>query len=312
MKTSKLISILLVLLVFILMAIGSGSDTSDSSKTSSESSVSAVSTVDDKKTDSQTPVVSSKTTDNNITIEEQVLFDQDDITITAKSLNMKGIFGPEIKLLIENNSDRSITVQSRNASVNGYMVEPMLSVDVAPSKKANDELTIMRSDLESAGITSIADIEFCFHIFDSESWDTILDSDPVVITTSVYDGFTYTYDDSGNPVYDENGIKIVVKGLTEKDSWLGPGILLYIENTTDTSIIVQARDVSINGFMIDPIFSCDISAGKHAIDAITFMSSDLESNEIEQINTCELSFQITDYDSWDTIASTSLITLEFE
>ena len=225
---------------------------------------------------------------------------------------MKGLFGPEVKLLIENNSERSVTVQTRNTSVNGYMVETMLSTDVAPSKKANDELSIMRSDLEAAGITSIADIEFSFHIFDSESWNTIIDSDPVVITTSVYDGFTYTYDDSGEAVYDEGGIKIIVKGLSEGDSWLGPGIVLYIENATDSAIMVQARDVSVNGFMVDPLFSCDIAAGKHAIDAVTFMKSDLGSNEIDKIDTCELSFQITDYDSWSTIASTDLITLEFK
>ncbi len=321
MKISKLIGVLLVLLVFVLMAVGSGSDSSESSKASSNSAASAdsstapsgtSSTTDDTKTDSQASAVSSKAADKDVTIEEAVLFDQDDIVITAKSLNMKGFFGPEVKLLIENNSERSVTVQTRNTSVNGYMVETMLSADVAPSKKANDELTLMRSDLEAAGITTIADLEFSFHIFDSESWDTIIDSDPVIVTTSVYDGFEYMYDDSGELVYDEDDIKIVVKGLSENDSIWGPGIVVYIENNTDNVVMIQARDVSINGFMIDPIFSCDISAGKHAIDAITFMSSDLESNEIEQINTCELSFQIMDYDSWDTIASTSLITLEFE
>ena len=73
--------------------------------------------------------------------------------------------GPAIKLLIENNNETGYTVQAWGASVNGYMVETMLSSDVAACKKANDELVFMDSDLEAAGITTIADVEFYFHIF---------------------------------------------------------------------------------------------------------------------------------------------------
>ena len=162
---------------------------------------------------------------------------------------MTGFFGPEIKLLIENGSEKSVTVQSRNTSVNGYMIEPMLSADVAAGKKANDTLTLTQSDLDAAGITTIADIELSFHIFDSESWDTIIDSDPIRIETSAADGFEYLYDDSGDLVYNENGVEIVVKGLSEDGSWLGPSIVVYIKNTGDKNVTVQARDVSINDFM---------------------------------------------------------------
>jgi hypothetical protein len=44
--------------------------------------------------------------------------------------------------------------------------------------------------------------------------------------------------------------------------------------------------------MVDPIFSCEIMSGKRAMDSITFMSSDIEENQIGSIDEIELSFHI--------------------
>lgn len=246
-----------------------------------------------------------------VAIEETVLVDESGIKITAKSLDLNGFLGPEVKLLIENNSGQDLTFQCRNSSVNGYMAEPMMSVDVSNGKKANDSLVFTNSDLESCGIETIADMEFSFHIFSTESWDTYLDTPLIKLKTSAADTYTYAFDDSGSVAYEANGIKIVVKGLSDNDSFLGPSIIVYIENTSNNNITVQARKVSVNGFMIDPIFSSDVVAGKRAIDSITFMTSDLEDNDISVIETVELSFHIFDIESWDTIVDTEIISITF-
>ncbi|MBQ6368313.1 MAG: hypothetical protein IJJ30_07255 [Erysipelotrichaceae bacterium] len=246
------------------------------------------------------------------TIEEQVVYDQDGITITAKSLDLKSFMGPELKLLIENNTDRAVIVQARNTSVNGYMVDTVLSADVAAGKKANDGLTIMDSSLKDAGITTIADIETSFHIFDSDTWNEITDTDLYSIKTSAYEGFEYTFDDSGKTVYENGGIKIVVKGLAEDSSFMGPEIVLYVENESGQDITVQARDVSVNGFMVQSILSSDVVNTKHRISGLSLLSSDLKENEIEKIETCEVSFHIFDSNTWNTIADTDPITISFE
>lgn len=245
------------------------------------------------------------------TIEEMVLVDEAGVKITAKNLDKKSMFGADLKLLIENDSGKDLTVQSRNASVNGYMVQTMLSSDVADGKKANDALTFMTVDLQACGIETIADMEFSFHIFDSESWDTYLDTPLISVKTSSADTYNYVYDDSGSLAYEGNGVKIIIKGLSSDDSIFGPGVIVYIENTGDKDITVQTRSVSINGFMMDPVFSADVGVGKHAIDSITFMNSELEENEITQINTVELSFYIFDGNTWDTIVETDPITMNF-
>lgn len=127
-------------------------------------------------------VVFTKGITEAVTINESVLVDEADVKITARSFEANGDFGPEIKLLIENNSDKDLTFQSRTVYVNGYMVETLMSVDVACGKKANDSLTFMEADLENCGIEDIGEIELTFHIFDFERWDTIVDTDVVSIT----------------------------------------------------------------------------------------------------------------------------------
>lgn len=253
------------------------------------------------------------TQENNVTevtINEAVLVDESGVKITAKRLD-KSFMGTEIKLIIENNSGKDLTFQCRNASVNGYMVDTMMSVDVVNGKKANDSLTFMESDFDLCGIDVIADIELAFHIFDTAEWETYLDTDVIRIKTSIADTFEYIYDDSGDLAYEGNGAKVVVKGLAENESIFGPSIVVYIENNGEKNITVQTKDVSINGFMVDAIFSSDVVAGKRAVDTITFMETDLDENEITSIDDVELSFHIFDSDKWDTIVDTEVVKITF-
>lgn len=302
----KYISILFaMILTFSLCACGVSTDSSDIREplnTSDTSTTNAYSS-ETEDTSTSSPAASS--------IEETVLVDEKGIKITAKELSADSLFGPELKLLIENNSEKNLTIQARNTSLNGYMIESMMSVDVAAGKKANDSITFMSSDLETCGIDAIADMGFAFHVFTTEDWETYLDTPQLQLKTSIADSYEYVYDNTGLPVYEGNGVKIVAKGLSENDSIFGPGLILYLHNTNDQAVTVQVREVSVNGFMVDSLFSEDMMPGKHAVSAVTFLSSDLEDNGITNITNIELSFHIFETDSWDSIADTDTITLNF-
>ena len=245
------------------------------------------------------------------TISEIVLVDEADVKITAKSLEMDEFMGPEVKLLIENNSGKDLTFQCGYAAVNGYMVDTTMSVDVANGKKANDGLTLMKSGLEDCGIDTIADMEIAFHIFETSNFETYLDTEAVQIKTSIADTYEYTYDDSGEVAYEGEGVKIVIKGISEDASILGPGMVVYIENTGNKDVTVQTNDVSVNGYMIDTVFSSDVIEGKRAVDAITFLKSDLEENGITDIKDVELSFHIMEKGEWGTGVDTDAIKITF-
>ncbi len=248
----------------------------------------------------------------DITVDEQVVFDQDGIRITIKELDTEdSFFGPALKVLVENGSSENITVQVRNVSINDIVVESTFSCDVASGKMANDEIMFMSSSLEAANVEIIKNFEFCFHIFDSESWETIIDSQPIIVETSADPAYIQDVDDSGTVVLDQDGIKLVVKNLDVTGSYWGADLYVYVENNSQNDITIQTRDVSVNGFMVDPIFSCDVPMGKKAFDSISFMQSDLEDNAITDITTLELSFHVFDSNNWNTILDTEATVIEF-
>ena len=249
------------------------------------------------------------TTSETATIESQEIFNQNGIVITTNGYEPSSLSDPEIKLIIENNSTQNVTIQTRNSSVNGYMIDFQISCEVAAGKKANDTISISRSELNASGVKAVANIEFNFHIFDTDTWDTIVDSEVVTLNTSLSDTHVQEYDTTGNVLFEDGSVRIISKKLVEDD--YDTEAILYIENNTDQYITVQARDTSINGFMVDPTMSADIAPGKKAVTDMSFSNTELEENSITSVDSIETSFHIFNTDSFDTIIDTPAITITY-
>ena len=242
-------------------------------------------------------------------IEETVILDQNGLKITATGLE-DSFMGDELKLLVENNNGQNLTVQSHASSVNGYMITNIMSIDVADGKKVNDALTLTSSEMEDCGITSITDLAFTLHVFNTDTWETVIDTPVIELKTNLSGSVTQTYDDSGNVVYDAGGIRIITKGKTD-DSILGPGIQVYVENNSAEDIMVQTRNVSINGFMVDTFYSPLVMAGKRSLSSLTLSDTSLEANGITDITSAELSFVIINPNNLMDIAETGPVSLTF-
>ena len=245
----------------------------------------------------------------DVTLAETVLFDQDGIRVTATGLSTDSLFGPELNLLVENDSAQNIVVQPNYCMVNGYMMDGLLSADVAAGKKANDTLDFLSNALARCGIETITDIELDLVVSDGNSWQTLYETGPVILQTSAAGQYTQTYDDSGEEIYNQNGIRVVAKSVN--DDLFGMGIKFYLENNTDKAVIVNADNVSVNGYMMTDLFYSDLAPRSHAVDTLTLLGSELEDNHIDTITDAELSLQITDADYYQTIDSTAPITLHF-
>lgn len=106
-------------------------------------------------------------------------------------------------------------------------------------------------------------------------------------------------------IMDQNGVKIYYKGV--EDDLMGKNILLKIENNSSKDYTVQQRDLSINGYMVSGIISESVKAGKKANSDITVLSSDLEENDITDIEEISVSFHVFSSDDWlDTFDSDSI------
>lgn len=243
-----------------------------------------------------------------VSIEEQVLVDKDGIKITATEYTEDDFWGEGIRLLIENNTDKTYMIGCDALIVNDYMISDLFSSEISAGKKANETMYLSTTELEAAGIDTVGKVEIYFHAFDSEDWsDSLFQKEFCEVKTSEYENMDTTPNDAGMELYNEGGIKIVGKTVDENSFW-GTAILLYTENTSDQDVSISVEEMSINGFMIDPLYSSTCYAGKKSIEDITVLSEDLESNGIESIEEVELKFHIYDADSYETIADSEAIT----
>lgn len=301
MKKKLLGLTLAFLLAFSSTACGSSSSTQKTIKdaeSTAQTSEPTKSTAEESESSSEPSAVS---------IEETVLLDQNGLVITAKELENDPIWGMGVKVLIENNTQTNIVVQCKSLIVNNYMISDLFSSDLAAGKKANDTIYLSSSGLEAAGITTISDIVFSFHVLDSDTYDTLFDTDEIELKTSAYGTVEQVKMDDGKELYNQDGIRIVGKYVDE-DSFWGAGVLLFIENNYGDNIVVQCDNMSVNGFMVTPYFSCTVNNGRMALDDITIMSDDLEENDITSVDDIELVFKIINPDSFQTIIETDPIT----
>lgn len=241
------------------------------------------------------------------TIEETVILEYEGVTVTAKEYTAESIWGDGIKLLVENNGDKTVGVSCENVIVNDYMLSDFFSTTVAAGKKDNETLYLSSNELEAAGITNIGKVEVQLYLFNSDSYNTIYTGDLVEIQTSEYENMDVTADNVGAELYNENGVRIVGKYVDE-DSFWGAAVILYIENNTGRDITVSCEDLSVNGFMVDSWFGCDVVAGKKAVDDITLTSSTMEENDITSIDDIEVVFTAYDSNTYSTIFKSDPIT----
>ena len=265
---------------------------------------------EDKKTEegsSEENAAAEKSEGVDVSIEEQVLVDQDGIKITALEYVKDSIWGDGIKVLIENETDKDVMVGCNALIVNDYMINDLFASEVAAGKKSNETIYLSSSELKAAGIDTVGRIEIYFHVYDTDSYDKIFDSDCVTIETSAIDSIDMTANDEGTELYNDGGIRIIGKTVDENSFW-GTAILLYIENQSGNNVGISVDDLSINGFMLTPYFSTTVYDGKKCIDDITIMSSELKENGIESIDEVELKFRVYNSDSYETIAESDPIT----
>ena len=246
-----------------------------------------------------------------VTIAETVLYEADGIKVTAKSLE-DDLLGPEIKLLIENDSGKNILITSDSVSVNSYMMPTAaLYAEVAAGKKSNESITLMTAELDQSGIETIANIQFYLQVQDPETWDVVATTELLTLNTSA-DGYEQPVDDSGDVVYNDKGFKVVCKGLKQDLVWDGT-VVFYMENTSDKSVSIYAENVSVNGFMTEAGLWSDLRPNTKIVDGMSMLDlSDLEVTNIDEIKNIEFSLRIVDASTWEEIATTDAITLNFE
>lgn len=307
----KKIGIILTVLILATIACTSSGDKETPVSQESTSLPESAVVVQEETAEESTNEVEPTLVSNDITIQETMVVDQDSVKITVKKLDLSSWLGPEVKVMIENGRAENITVQIRDLSVNDLMLSGVFSADVAAGKIANDGIALLSTELKQSGIDVIQKIELRFIVLNSSTFDTLFITNPLLINTSADPNYMQTFNEDGQLVYEGNGLRIIVQSLDDKESFWGAELYVFIDNQSSNNVTIQVRDLSINGIMVDPIFSSDVLSGKKAYDEITFLQSDLEENGITKISKVEFAFTIFDSETWNTITDTNVIEVSF-
>lgn len=154
-----------------------------------ESNVTEVSKREEKTEEAQKDTISTekikeeesqvKQDDNNQS--GKVLYQDDNVVITYQGIS-ENYFGYDFNLLVENKSNRTLTVQVNEMSINGFMVNmPACSIEVAPGKKALDGIGIWVDDAENIPANSVRTAETKFVIIDWDDYDFHYETQNIVI-----------------------------------------------------------------------------------------------------------------------------------
>ncbi len=214
-------------------------------------------------------------------------------------------------LEVENTSTDQIFLTTGDFYFNGLLVEGYTWSSEAINSGKRKVITLPLSSMleesywEIFGLTELGDITFSIGLENPDRQEIA----PAEMVSLLLPGVQATFDTAGEEIYNENGLRIISKGLVESDSdYLDDVYALFLaENgTTETlDIDVAYNSLSVNGYMTD-FFSSgqDLAPGKSGILEVSMRGDSLEKNGIdalEKIEDLELSFTIRD-DRYNTLA----------
>lgn len=99
-----------------------------------------------------------------------VLFDNDSCSMTVTGFEHDDICGYTVKAYLVNKTNKDLTFYCDDASINGYMADPLWATTVAAGKTSNSDISWSNSTLEENGIdeSSIEEIELPITVYPSE------------------------------------------------------------------------------------------------------------------------------------------------
>ncbi len=248
----------------------------------------------------------SKEPKKEITLDETVIIDENDIKVTITGLK-EGWLGTDLAVTIENNAEANIALSTDDCVINGITIGSFGYISAPAGETTEGTITIYNTELELAGIDTIATIS-CPNatIVDDDSFDTLCQA-PFDLTTSVGADFEQTIDQSGDVIFEGEGITVSTKFV--EDDTDGAGVYLLVQNETGMDIIVEGMDITVNSTDVSAWLYDTVYADTVRFCDLGLFTSDLEDKGIEAVEQVAFSLRFYGEDSYDSITETEIITV---
>lgn len=239
---------------------------------------------------------------------EQVIYDADGIRVTVKGMEENTMTGTNIRILLENGTDRNIVFSGDLFVVNDVTVPGYLYAEAAAGTRKNDAIEFYTDALNASGIAYIGEIRgFDTRIVDTDTYETLAEVPLELITAYAREG-SYAHDESGVKLYDDQGILVTAQMISTE--FYGRTARLLVKNETEKDIIVEAENISVNGYTVDAWLYDTVVADTVRYCQLDLFQSGLEENGIDQIETISFRLNFLDAASFDTIAQSEVLTVD--
>lgn len=191
------------------------------------------------------------------TIEKNVLYDGNGITVTANSLEQT-INGGTIHVTMVNNTELPVSIASDDLIVNGITVTDGYCIEAPAKSTAEGKIDISYRSMDNANITNIAYIESPdVRVFENLEFTT-LDNTAFKIETSIAPDYAQVYPESGTAIYDKNGITVQMLGCVAGERVTDARLL--VTNNTEGSIAIKCENPMADGkplntWMFDTVYA---------------------------------------------------------
>jgi|GEM_PF-1108279 len=224
--------------------------------------------------------------------------------LTIEGVEESWTGGVQFNILCENlTSDKTLMYSIDDTAVNGYMIGSFFANEVAPGKKAFEDLSFSSSDLSASGITSCDKVELKLRVYDSNDWSAapLIEDRFAFYPTGLSDEEIVIPDrptTEGEMIVEDNeNFDFIILGA-ETSSLGGYRLNCYMENKTDKTLMYTWDETSVNGFMIDPFWARSVSPGCRLRSDISFSSSKLKENHIDTVEEIEFKLKVYDNENW--------------
>ena len=253
------------------------------------------------------PVQPQQTVPDN-PLARQVIYEDKDIRITVKGMEEDTMTGTEIRILVENGTDRNIAFSADLFVVNGITVPGYLYAQAAAGTKTNDSIELYTDVLNSAGITAVGTLRgYDARILDTDTFETIALVPLELTTTHAGDG-SFSHDESGVELFQSDGITVIAQVVQEE--FYGKTARLLVKNGTGKDIIVEAEHVSVNGFTLDAWLYDTVAADTVRYCHLDLFETGLAENGIDSIESISFQLSFLDAHTYEQIVQSEQLTVD--
>ncbi len=294
MKTAKKLFALLLALCLILSMAACEKKQTPASTNAPETTAAAT---DAPATEAPAP---ETTAAPGFALEEISVLDNDEVSIRITGMENDELWGPTLKVEAENKTDKKLSCSLDAASVNGVSYFTYLDVELPAGKKANDEINFSDEDLNKT-LGDFTDLWLRFRVREADNWeaDDLAREEVHLYPYGEAAASRYVYSPDGDDkvLVDNESFRVILTGGKTGDFW-AYAMGVFVENKTDRTLVFNADDVSLNGYVCDPYWSVVLEPKTMSISEMAWSESALQENGITQVEELEHQLRIYDNENW--------------